>query len=71
MKNGLKIIDIRYFDTRRGIGYECQTNEDGVTIWNDGMSGVTFIEGTWSKIKKYQHLTELNLKDMMDEFEQV
>lgn len=71
MRKGLKVIAVRYFETRRGIGYECQTNEDGVTIWNDGMGGITFIEGTWSKIKKYQHLTESHLEEMIDEFEQV
>lgn len=69
MRNGLKITAIRYFETRRGVGYECQTNEDGVTIWNDGMGGITFIEGTWSKIKHHQHLRDIHLEEMMNEFE--
>jgi hypothetical protein len=69
MREKLKITEIRYFETRRGVGYECQTNEDGVTIWNDGMGGITFIQGTWSKIKRHQHLRDIHLEEMMNEFE--
>lgn len=69
MREKLRITEIRYFETRRGVGYECQTNEDGVTIWNDGMGGITFIQGTWSKIKRHQHLRDIHLEEMMNEFE--
>ena len=69
MREKLKITEIRYFETRRGVGYECQTNEDGVTIWNDGMGGMTFIQGTWSKIKRHQYLRDIHLEEMMNEFE--
>lgn len=71
MGHNLKVTSVRYFETRRGLGYECQTNKDGVTIWNDGMGGISFIQGTWSKIKKYQHLRDLHLEEMIDEFEQL
>jgi len=69
MREKLKITEIRYFETRRGVGYECQTNEDGVTIWNDGMGGMTFIQGTWSKIKRHQYLRDIHLEEMINEFE--
>ena len=69
MREKLKITEIRYFETRRGVGYECQTNEDGVTIWNDGMGGMTFIQGTWSKIKRHQYLRDIHLEEMIKEFE--
>ena len=69
MREKLKITEIRYFETRRGVGYECQTNEDGVTIWNDGMGCMTFIQGTWSKIKRHQYLRDIHLEEMINEFE--
>ncbi len=69
MKNDLKITGVRYYDTRRGIGYECTTNVDGVRIWNDGMGGITFIEGTWSLIKSYQHLNDNDLENLIDAYE--
>lgn len=69
MKNDLKITGVRYYDTRRGIGYECTTNVDGVRIWNDGMGGITFIEGTWSLIKSYQHLNDNDLEKLIDAYE--
>jgi hypothetical protein len=69
MKNDLKVTGVRYYDTRRGIGYECTTNIDGVRIWNDGMGGITFIEGTWSLIKSYQHLNDNDLENLIDAYE--
>jgi hypothetical protein len=69
MKNDLKVTGVRYYDTRRGIGYECTTNVDGVRIWNDGMGGITFIEGTWSLIKSYQHLNDNDLEKLIDAYE--
>ena len=69
MNNDLKVTGVRYYDTRRGIGYECTTNVDGVRIWNDGMGGITFIEGTWSLIKSYQHLNDNDLEKLIDAYE--
>ena len=69
MNNDLKVTGVRYYDTRRGIGYECTTNIDGVRIWNDGMGGITFIEGTWSRIKVYQHLNDNDLENLIDAYE--
>jgi hypothetical protein len=67
--NDLKVTSVRYYDTRRGIGYECNTNKEGVRIWNDGMGGITFIEGTWSRIKVYQHLNDNDLEKLIDAYE--
>jgi hypothetical protein len=44
--NELNIIvtGVRYFETRRGIGYQCKTNL-GFEIWNDGDGGGTYVDG--------------------------
>ena len=39
----LKVISVRYFETNKGIGYECKTNIDGVEILNDGNGGGTYV----------------------------
>lgn len=43
-KSNLKVTGVRYFNTRRGLGYECTTNIPGVRIWNDGDGGPTYID---------------------------
>ena len=35
MKKELEVKGVRYFETRRGLGYECKINFKGITIWND------------------------------------
>ena len=42
MEKQLKVTGVRYFETRRGLGYECKTNINGLLIWNDGNGGGTF-----------------------------
>ena len=32
----LEVTKVRYFKTRRGIGYEAKTNLSDIRIWNDG-----------------------------------
>lgn len=44
----LKVTGVRYFNTRRGLGYECKTNIDGVSIWNDGDGSGTCISNVAS-----------------------
>ena len=39
----IEVTDVRYFQTRRGLGYECKTNIEGVSIWNDGFGGGTYL----------------------------
>tara|TARA_B100002019_G_C21237047_1_gene583343 strand:+ start:1439 stop:1663 length:225 start_codon:yes stop_codon:yes gene_type:complete len=40
MIESMTVKSIRYFNTRRGVGYQAQTNEG--TIWNDGNGGATY-----------------------------
>ena len=42
--NNLEVTSLRYFETRRGTGYECKTNIPNVVIWNDGMGGGTYFD---------------------------
>jgi len=66
----LKVTSVRYFETRRGVGYQAKTNVDGVEIWNDGMGGCTFLEG--DNAHKYKHLDwdgEDKMDKLIDEFE--
>ena len=66
----LKVTSIRYFDTRRGVGYRARTNVDGVEIWNDGMGGCTFLEG--DNAHKYKHLDwdgEDKMEELIDQYE--
>lgn len=45
MRNStIKVTSVRYFETRRGIGYQCETNL-GFEIWNDGDGGGTYATG--------------------------
>ena len=69
-KPELKVLSIRYFETRRGTGYQAKTNVDGVEIWNDGMGGCTFLEG--DNAHKYKHLDwdgEDKMDELIDQFE--
>ena len=38
----IKVTNVRYYKTRRGVGYEATTNTDK-TIWNDGSGGDTYL----------------------------
>ena len=67
--NDLQVTDVEYYPTKRGLAYKCTTNIEGVYIWNTGGGGCTFIEGTWAKIKKYQHLREIDLENLIDDYE--
>jgi hypothetical protein len=65
----LKVTSVRYFETRRGTGYEVKTNVDGIEIWNDGTGGPIFLEGSARDLLPYKHLTEDDLHKLIDEFE--
>ena len=58
------VKNIRYFETRRGLGYEVKTNQG--TIWNDGQGGETYVDD-W-KGKDY---SEDELENILDEYEGV
>ena len=73
----LKVTSIRYFETRRGLGYECRTNVRGVSIWNDGNGGQTFVDGNehthyYNDIHLYNNkYNDSDLEKLIDEFEGV
>ena len=66
----MKVTSIRYFQTNKGVGYQCQTNIDGVEICNDGMGGATYLDGAFKYTKNFEHLSEWDLEDLIDEYEQ-
>ena len=52
MEKQLKVTGVRYFETRRGLGYECKTNVKGLAIWNDGNGGGTYLSSSDYDIMK-------------------
>ena len=65
----MKVIKVRYFQTNKGVGYQCTTNIDGVEICNDGTGGATYLDGRYIDTKPYEHYTEWELEDLIDEYE--
>ena len=57
------IEKIKYFESRRGIGFKATTNQ-GI-IWNDGAGGCTYTDSDW-KGKDY---SESELEHILDEYE--
>jgi len=67
----LKVKSIRYFETRRGVGYQAKTNIKGVEIWNDGYGGETYLSETYQNTRNYDHLTEWELENLLNDYEKV
>jgi len=71
----LKVTNVRYFKTRRGVGYECKTNIKGLFIWNEGMGGETFLECDFKNLTRkdiygYEKIySEWDLEKMIDKYE--
>lgn len=65
----MKVTKIRYFNTLNGVGYECHTNIDGVRICNHGTGGATFIDGAFKDTKNFRELSEWDLEDLIDKYE--
>jgi len=66
----LKVKSIRYFETNKGlVGYQCKTDVDGVEICNDGMGGATYLDGAFKYTKNFEHLSEWQLEELIDEYE--
>ena len=64
----IKVKSIRYFETRRGVGYEAKTNKG--TIWNDGNGGSTYFKADTPKYQKdSNHLSEWDLELLIDKYE--
>ena len=77
MEKQLKVTSVRYFKTRRGLGFECKTNIKGLTIWNDGNGGGTYLDFDFNKFKekelyqKLYELTEMDLEHFINVYEGV
>ena len=76
----LKVTSIRYFETNKGIGYECETNIDGVQILNDGNGGGTYVSSprVEKQIRQCVNMynqdwfnMEIYLEEKIDEYENV
>jgi len=69
----LKVKGVRYFETRRGLGYECKTNFKGVSIWNDGHGGQTYLNFDLRdesfNPKDYEELSEGSLEELINDYE--
>jgi len=70
----LKVTSLRYFETRRGVGYECKTNIPNVTIWNDGMGGFTYFDIDTDAIKLNGLLSDIqkdqdHMESLIDDYE--
>ena len=63
----MKVTSVRYFETNKGIGYQCKTNIKDIEIWNDGNGGGTYIDGNLNKL--FKEYTEWDLEDLIDEYE--
>ena len=67
----MKVKNVRYFETNRGLGYEANTDKG--SIWNDGNGGCTYFEPNYNKgytMKEFNHLTEDDLEGMIDILEE-
>jgi|OM-RGC.v1.024695954 hypothetical protein len=64
----MKVTSTRYFETRRGLGYECTTNVKGISIWNDGQGGGTYLNND-NMNDEFHHLTEDQLERLIDKYE--
>ena len=61
----IKISKIKYFETRRGVGYIVTTNVGN--IYNDGNGGGTYVDGN----QKGEDLNEFELEDIINKYEGV
>ena len=71
MTQNLKVKSVRYFETRRGLGYECVTNIKSLVIWNDGNGGGTYLVGYVDTKLLPKPYTEQQLESLIDEYENV
>ncbi len=66
----LKVISVKYFETRKGLGYECKTNVKGLSIWNDGVGGSTYISiNEDARVDTGHILSQQQLESLIDEYE--
>lgn len=63
------VKSVRYFETRRGLGYEAKTDKG--SIWNDGNGGATYFEANYPKYQNndFENLSESDLELLIDKYE--
>ena len=61
----MKVTSVRYFQTNRGLGYQCKTNIEGIEICNDGNGGATYLDGAYKYTKNFDHLSESDLENIL------
>tara|TARA_R100000697_G_scaffold115834_1_gene135887 strand:+ start:242 stop:475 length:234 start_codon:yes stop_codon:yes gene_type:complete len=68
----LEVTSVRYFETRKGYGYECKTNIHDISIWNDGMGGGTYLafRGNKNGFPEFHEYTENDLEMLIDNYEE-
>ena len=69
----LKVTRVRYFETHRGLGYECQTNVTGMRIINEGTGGCTWLQnhsGIKPTSKDWEKYTDAYLESLIDNYEE-
>ena len=69
MEATMKVKNVRYFKTNRGVGYQCKTNVKGVEIWNDGKGGCTYLDGSHQNRIPFIKLSEWDLERIIDVYE--
>ena len=67
----MKVTSVRYFETNRGLGYQCKTNSEGIEICNDGNGGATYLDGAYKYTKNFDHLSESDLENLIDKYEKL
>ena len=67
----MRVTNIRYFETNRGLGYQCKTNIKGIEIWNDGNGGATYLDGAYKYTKNFEDLSESYLENLIDKYEKL
>ena len=67
----MKVTSVRYFETNRGLGYQCKTNIEGIQICNDGVGGATYLDGAYKYTKNFENLSESYLENLIDKYEKL
>ena len=70
----MKVVSVRQWDTRRGVGYEAEVEggEKYGSIWNDGDGGATYFDvnhesgKTWKDFSDY---SEWDLEDLITDYD--
>ena len=67
----MEVTNVRYFETNRGLGYQCKTNIEGIEILNDGNGVATYLDGAYKYTKNFEHLSESYLENLIDKYEKL